>query len=305
MGALQGGLYLKAKIKGYAKINLLLDVLRKRNDGYHDVQMIMQAIELYDEIIIQPAETNQLWLTTANIPNDESNLAMQAALLMQKNFSQVPPLAIELKKNIPVAAGLAGGSTDGAAVLLGIKTLFHLECSMDKLLQLAAQLGSDVPFCLSGPTALASGRGEILTALAECPRLYLVLVKPPFGVSTAEIYGHLNTAEIKDRPDFDYYCQALQTQNSKIILSHMSNALERSTFALYPDVAETKRQLQQLGAKYVLMSGSGPTVFCAFQEKIEAETFYKKAKEYFQEIYFSQTITATELKERVSISDES
>lgn len=289
----------KMQIKAYAKINLVLDVLRKREDGFHEVAMVMQAISLHDDVILEEFHRN--WLATDNrfIPANQNNLAMKAVLRMQQEFPELPPVRVTLKKQIPVAAGLAGGSADCAAVLAGMNQMFRLGMSQEKLEQMAAELGSDIPFCLAGPTALATGRGEILQSLPECPPIYSVLVKPPFGVSTPKVYGNLRVTEIDDHPDVERCLQGLQRGDSETILNSLGNVLERSTFELQPRVKALKEDMISLGAAHVLMSGSGPTVFALFRERQEAEAYYKKVKRKYSQAIFAQTVDTDTLNERM------
>lgn len=289
---------MQAEVMAYAKVNLLLDVLYRRDDGYHEVEMVMQTIGLSDRVSLEPAEQYTLHTDSGLIPHDQTNLALKAALSMGEHF-QTPPVAVTLHKRIPVAAGLAGGSTDAAAVLMGMNALFDLRLDTAQLMTLAAELGSDVPFCLSGPTALATGRGEKLKPLPECPKLWLVLVKPPFGVSTPSVYQHLDFTQLTRHPDTRAYLEALERQEVQTLLQAMSNVLEQSTFGLHPQVAEVKRQMQSLGGTYTLMSGSGPTVFSAFSQKQEAIAFYHRCQQHFEQVYWTETVTSEQLVERV------
>lgn len=288
----------EVEVTAYAKINLLLDVLGRREDGYHEVEMIMQTIGLHDKIYLKQASQYTLQTDSGQIPLDQSNLALKAAMLIGERC-QTPPVAVRLEKNIPVAAGLAGGSTDAAAVLLGMDKLFDLHLSRGQLLDWAAEIGSDVPFCLSGPTALAYGRGEKLQPLVDCPKFYLVLVKPSFGVSTAEVYKHLDATQWKKRLGIEDYMDALKRQDVAGILHGLGNTLEKSTFDLYPAVATIKERMIALGGKYTLMSGSGPTVFSAFANKAEAEIFYQKCRDCFEQVYWTETMTSEQLEERM------
>lgn len=289
---------MQVEVTAYAKVNLLLDVLYRRDDGYHEVEMVMQTIGLSDQVLLEPARQYALYTDNELIPHDQTNLAFKAALIMSERF-QTPPVAVTLDKRIPVAAGLAGGSTDAAAVLLGMNALYDLRLSSAQLMALAAELGSDVPFCLSGPTALATGRGEKLKPLPECPKLWLVLVKPPFGVSTPSVYQHLDFAQLSQHPDLKAYLKALERQDVQTLLKTMSNVLEQSTFKLHPQVAEVKRQMQSLGGTYTLMSGSGPTVFSAFSQEEEASAFYHRCQQHFEQVYWTETVTSEQLVERV------
>ncbi len=292
----------QAKITAYAKINLVLDVLRKREDGYHEVAMVMQSVDLSDTIFLKESDRN--WLVTASryVPANMNNLAMRAVTLMQREFpGRVPKLEVTLEKRIPVAAGMAGGSTDCAAVMLGINRLYDLNLTVKELEELAAQLGSDIPFCISGATALATGRGELMEPLPECPELHLVLVKPPFGVSTPKVYGNLRVNEITQHPDVDACIRGLQIGDKEAILNAMDNVLEQSTFQLQPKVKMIKEGMQACGGKHVLMSGSGPTVFAAFAEQDEAQQYYNKLKRQYPGAILTRTVHKAELDERVEL----
>ena len=294
---------LQAKITAYAKINLVLDVLRKREDGYHEVAMVMQAVDLSDTILLKESDRN--WLVTSNryIPANMNNLAMRAVTLMQQEFPQrVPKLEVKLTKNIPVAAGMAGGSTDCAGVMLGINAMCNLGLTQKELEFLAAKLGSDIPFCIGGPTGLATGRGEIMQALPECPELHLVLVKPPFGVSTPKVYGNLRVDEITEHPNIEACIAGIRSGSKEQILNAMGNVLEESTFGLQPKVKDIKNGMIQSGCQHVLMSGSGPTVFAAFAEKEEANAYYQKIKRQYPSAILTRTINKQQLAERVELN---
>lgn len=291
----------QAKITAYAKINLVLDVLRKREDGFHEVAMVMQAIDLADTIHLKEAQRNWLHTDNRHIPPNMNNLAMKAVLLMQERFPQVKPLEVTLEKRIPVAAGLAGGSTDCAAVMLGIDKMYNLNLSLAELEALGAELGSDIPFCMGGPTALATGRGEHIEALPHCPDLYLVLVKPSFGVSTPKVYGNLRVDERKEHPDVKACIQAIKEQDAAKVIDSMGNLLEQSTFELQPEVKELKEDMIAAGCDHVLMSGSGPTVFAAFAEKDKAQAYYQNIQKKYPGAIFARTVNQNMLEERVAL----
>ena len=291
----------QAKITAYAKINMVLDVLRKREDGYHEVSMVMQAIDLADTIVLEEAPRNWLITDSKYIPPNMNNLAMKAVTLMQNHFKQVPPLQVTLQKRIPVAAGLAGGSTDCAAVLLGINRMYGLGLGQTELEQLGAELGSDVPFCIGGPTALATGRGEKIEPLPPCPPLFFVLVKPSFGVSTPKVYGNLRLDQIRRHPDVQACIDGLHKGNALQILDAMGNLLEYSTFQLQPNVKKLKHSMAEAGCAHVLMSGSGPTVFAAFTEQQQAQQYYKTIKPVYPGAILSRTVNKTMLEERVEL----
>ena len=289
-----------ATITAYAKINLVLDVLRKREDGYHEVAMIMQAVDLSDTITLKEADRNWIVSNSRNIPVNMGNLAMRAVTLMQREFSgRVPKLEVKLEKHIPVSAGMAGGSTDCAAVILGINKMCDLGLTRKEMEFLAAQLGSDVPFCIGGPTALATGRGEIMEPLPECPELHLVLIKPPFGVSTPKVYGNLRIHEVQHHPDVNTCIAGIKSGNVQQILDAMGNVLEESTFELQPNVKRIKEGMKACGCQHVLMSGSGPTVFAAFADKQEAEVQYQKIRQQYPGAILTRTINKKQIDERI------
>lgn len=259
-------------VKGYAKINLTLDVLGKRDDGYHEVAMLMQGIDLYDVVILEKRRAGiSLESNWQELSSGSDNLAYQAAVLLQKDFPAIDGVHIKLKKRIPLAAGLAGGSTNAAAVLLGLNYLYDLGLSLDRLRAYGARLGSDVPFCLHPLTALATGRGEMIRELPSCPPLWLVLVKPPFGVSTKEVYGHLKKVVIKERPSLTGALQALNTGDLTLLYQSMANVLEHATFDLYPELRQGLEELKKAGAKKAMMSGSGPTLIAFVENEARAE----------------------------------
>lgn len=260
------------KILGYAKINLALDILGKRPDGYHEVEMIMQSVSLADEIILTSCAQG-ISITTDNnqLANDSSNLAYRAARLLQTEMNISRGVHINLIKNIPLAAGLAGGSTDAAAVLKGLNELWELNLSKQQLETFGAQLGSDVPFCLTGKTMLAVGRGEKVLPLPQYPESYVVLAKPAFSVSTAWVYQNYRPEKVNFRPNMKILLQALKEKNRAEFIKHTANVLESVTIVKYPIIQEIKKTMLVSNASLCLMSGSGPTVFGLFDSKEEAE----------------------------------
>jgi len=259
------------KEKAYAKINLGLNVLGKRFDGYHDVDMIMQTISLADEVELTKAESFLLTTDDAELVCDESNLAWKAANLMGKLVNRKPNVHIHIKKRIFVAAGLAGGSSDGAAVLRGLNKLWKTGFSARKLETIAAQLGSDVPFCISGGTTRATGRGEILKALPDMPLMWLVLAKPKnIAVSTSWVYKNLGE-NVEKIPLIDNLEKAIKIQDGNSVLQNLGNVLESVTIPAYPSIGEIKDTMLKAGALAALMSGSGPTVFGIAADKNTAE----------------------------------
>lgn len=287
-------------IKNYAKINLVLDVLGKRDDGYHEVSMVMQSINLYDVVKLTIKDKGiNLSCNNPDVPLDESNLAYKAVLLYREKTGFPSGLEIHIDKEIPVAAGLAGGSGNGAAVLLGLNSLNSNPITLKELMDLGAALGSDVPFCIYGQTALATGRGEKLEALPNCPELWMVLVKPQFGVSTAKVYGELTRVQINARPNNKQMLDALATHDKAKILASCSNVLEYATFALRPEVEVIKKEVASLGAAYAMMSGSGPTVIGFCRNEQEADQLLKKLMNRYPLVKKVRTVTKLEIEERV------
>lgn len=254
--------FLKLLVKAPAKINLSLDVLHKRPDGYHEVEMIMTTIDLADRLELTLLEKDEIHIVSHNrfVPDDQRNLAYQAAVLLKKRFSVNKGVIIRIEKTIPVAAGLAGGSSDAAATLRGLNKLWNLQLTMDELAQLGAEIGSDVSFCVYGGTALAKGRGEKITHLPAPPTCWVVLAKPYIGVSTADVYRRLNLTDIR-HPETDKMIHALETSDFQSVCANLGNVLEDVTLKVHPEVALIKEQMKRFGADAVLMSGSGPTVF--------------------------------------------
>lgn len=272
------------KLKSRAKINLTLDVTGKRDDGYHDLVMIMQTVNLYDSVFIKKIEKEGIFIKTNlyYLPTDERNITYKAAQLIMNEFNIRQGIYIELTKRIPVAAGLAGGSGNCAAIIKGMNRLFKLNLSMEKMMELGARLGSDVPYCLLEGTALAQGKGEILTPLAPCPHFYVVLAKPDLSVSTAHVYKNFKSGKVQRHPDTKAVIEAIENKNKKAIALKLCNVLETVTIPYRPIVKEIKEYIAAQGAEGVLMSGSGPTVFALFNKKEVARTAATNIKEQFQ-----------------------
>ncbi len=276
----------KLIIEAPAKINLTLDIKAKRADGYHELETIMHQIGLVDRIFLERGGKDiRLTTDSEEIPDNEENLAYQAAQLLYNKFGLREGLQIFIEKNIPVGAGLAGGSTNAAAVLAGINELFALGMEREELFDLGSSLGSDVPFCLLGGTALASGRGEILTPVDLGPKLNIVLVKPDFQLSTREVYGGFCLDKVDKFPDNTAFLAAWNNYDIISVAQEMNNALETVSIAWYPEIAVIKQQLCDLGALNALMSGSGPSVFALFLDPKTAEQAWLKMKEQYTEAY--------------------
>lgn len=280
-----------------AKINLTLDILGTREDGYHEVAMIMQEISLHDTLSM--GKINQgISLTIAiegkqgTLPADESNLCWKAAALVQKEYNLQEGVEIHLTKRIPMAAGLAGGSADAAAVLKGMNHLFRLGMTEARLCELGARLGSDIPFCIMGGTMLATGRGEVLTRLPSFPRLSVVLAKPPVGVSTAWAYKTYDAGYDGPHPDNEAMLEAIHGGDANRAASLLCNVLEGVTETEHPVIADYKRLMMEHGAMASMMSGSGPTVFGLVREKQQAWHLADTLKKYDGEagVFVAETL---------------
>jgi len=249
-------------IEANAKINLALDVVADLTNGYHEVDMIMQAISLADRITIEPNQNIELTCTNPIIPTDQRNLAWRAVELLQKETGITDGVKIHIEKWIPAAAGLAGGSTDAAAVLIGLNQLWNLGFDNERLMQLGLKLGADVPFCIMGKTARAQGIGEVLTRIDTTMNCNLLLITPNIEVSTALIYQSLNTPEIKNHPQIDQAIAALKANDLECLTKNWGNVLEEVVFNKFPSVAALKQLLiNEFNTDRVLMSGSGPSIF--------------------------------------------
>lgn len=266
------------KKKARAKLNLGLDVIRKRPDGYHEVKMIMQTIELSDELtftkIPEPGIFIELEKEDSNpsfIPTDEGNLIYKVAKMLMDQFQIKQGIHILLKKTIPVAAGMAGGSTDAAATFVAMNELFELGLNLTQLEEMAVKIGADVPYCISGGTALSQGIGEVLTPLQNPPFCHLVIAKPDIDVSTKYVYENLHVDQIREHPDIDAMIQALEKKDLDQLAKLMGNILENVTQTQYPVISQLKECMMKQGAMTALMSGSGPTVFGIFDKKEKAE----------------------------------
>ncbi|MGG4218541.1 4-(cytidine 5'-diphospho)-2-C-methyl-D-erythritol kinase [Paenibacillus jamilae] len=279
--------------KAPAKINLMLDVLRKRDDGYHEVEMIMTMVDLSDRLTMSelPRDTIIISSQAGYIPLDEKNLAFQAARLIKERYNVSTGVHIHLDKHIPVAAGLAGGSSDAAAALRGLNKLWKLGISDAELRVLGAELGSDVPFCITGGTALASGRGELLKPLPNPPQCWVILAKPPINVSTAEVYGRVKADRITHHPSARQMEQAIRNASFTNVCNALGNVLEDVTLKLYPEVEHLKNSMIRLGADGVLMSGSGPTVFGLVSKEAKVPRIYNGLRGFCKDVYAVRLLT--------------
>jgi 4-diphosphocytidyl-2-C-methyl-D-erythritol kinase len=276
----------KLLVKAPAKINLSLDVLHKRPDGYHEVEMIMTTIDLADRVELTLLEEDKIHILSHNryVPDDQRNLAYQAAQLLKDRFKVKKGVIIAIEKVIPVAAGLAGGSSDAAATLRGLNKLWNLGLSLDELAELGSEIGSDVSFCVYGGTALAKGRGEVITKLSVPPTCWVILAKPFIGVSTSEVYRRLELKGVH-HPDIQAMIQAITTNDYQSVCRNVGNVLEEVTLHLHPEVLLIKDQMKRFGADAVLMSGSGPTVFGLVQHDSRMHRIYNGLRGFCDQVF--------------------
>ncbi|HHU62788.1 MAG TPA: 4-(cytidine 5'-diphospho)-2-C-methyl-D-erythritol kinase [Clostridiales bacterium] len=277
-------------IKARAKVNLALDVLGRRPDGYHNVRMVMQSIDLYDEVRVVSTDGDiRLYCDDKSLPLDENNLAYRAAMLLKERFNVRRGADIHIRKNIPVAAGLAGGSSDGAAVLKALNELWGIGLSGQKLMELGLALGADVPYCILGGTALAEGIGEVLTPLPDLPKTWMVLVKPEIDISTKWVYTHLDLDKLTDRPDIDAMVKAVEDRDIRAVAENLSNVLESVSARRYPVIEAIKNGLTGMGALGSVMSGSGPTVFGIFKDRAAAQRAARVLAMEYGHVYVTST----------------
>ncbi len=264
--------------KAYAKVNLGLDVIGRREDGYHEVRMIMQTVDICDVLTFTRQERPGIVVTTdkEELPGDESNLIYKAARLVTETCSVREGIKIELQKRIPMAAGMAGGSTDAAAVFHGMNEMFGLGMDEDEMCALGVKIGADIPYCIKGGTALAEGIGEILTKLPDAPACVVLVAKPDIDVSTKYVYENLHAESLEYHPDIDGMRAAIEEGDLRGMAERMGNVLETVTVNAYPVIREIKEVMKKSGAWNALMSGSGPTVFGIFGEEEKARKAYNE-----------------------------
>ena len=270
------------ELKALAKINLGLDVTGRRENGYHDVRMIMQSVYLYDNVRLAKTGADgeiRLKSNLGYLPADENNIAYKAAKILTEEFDIREGVQITLDKHIPVAAGMAGGSSDAAAVLFGMNRMFGLHLSQKELMDRGVKLGADVPYCIMRGTVLAEGIGEILTPLPAMPKCTVLIAKPPVSVSTKTVYEALDSQEITEHPDIDGIIRGLEAGSLKQVAQCMGNVLEDVTIPLYPVIDQIKQEMLAAGAAGAMMSGSGPTVFGLFENRAAAKTAQKNIRE--------------------------
>ena len=282
------------EVQARAKLNLSLDVLGKRSDGYHDLKMVMQSIDLCDNITVEDNGGRGIRVSSnvGFLPTNEKNLAVAAALRFYESLDREPRgFDLTLEKSIPVCAGMAGGSSDAAAVLRALNELEGKSYSLMELAKVGEQVGSDVPYCVLGTTALAEGRGEVLTTLPALPKCWVVVCKPDFPVSTPELFGKIDRCKVRCRPDTDGLLRALESGDLEGVARRMYNVFED----VLPErqrarVLDIKNTLIQCGALGANMSGTGPTAFGLFRDGESAKTAYEQLKEQYRETYLTQTV---------------
>lgn len=278
-------------MKAYAKINISLDVVGKRADGYHLLKMIMQNIDLYDIIRVEKRnEGISIGCDKTYVPLDERNIAYKAARLFLDTYNIDGGVEICIKKNIPVSAGLAGGSTDAAAVLKCMRNIYEVDVSDKELMNLGVKIGADVPYCILGGTALCEGIGELITPLKPFKNKILVLVKPNFGVSTKEVYKSLNIEKIYKHPETENLIKYMETEDLISLNRNMKNILENVTIKNNPTIKKIKMRMMNLNALGSLMSGSGPSVFGFFDDMLTAQRCYEELKKDYSEVFITRTI---------------
>ncbi len=273
----------------HAKINLSLDVVKRLQNSYHEIRSVKQQISLCDKITIEEAPETKIE-SNADIPLNENNIVFKAVNLIKNKFNINKNVRIKIQKNIPIAAGLAGGSTDAAATLKLLNQLWNLNQTQDQLLELAKQLGMDVPFCLIGKTALATGRGEFVKSLPPSPKMYLVLVNPGIKISTMEAYANLDEKDMGKSNSTTLMQDAINNQDITKIAKALHNDFEKTILAKHLEIQNIKTKMKNLGALNALMSGSGSTVFCITETKQEAEQIYNQLKQEYKNTFLCETI---------------
>mgnify|MGYP000260141590 FL=1 len=281
------------RLKARAKINLGLDVLGKREDGYHEVRMVMQTIGIYDRLILTKIPEEEIRITSnlAFLPVNENNLIYKAIKLLKDEYHFPGGISVDLNKFIPVAAGMAGGSTDAASTMFGVNRLFGLNLSMGKMMELGVRLGADVPYCVMRGTALAEGIGEKLTRITPVPHMWILIAKPQINVSTRLVYEQLDMGGIQKHPDIDGIIRAIEAQDVVRIAQSMGNVLENVTVPLYPVIETIKQDMLSHGAINAMMSGSGPTVFGIFDDRSKL----REATEALRNSHLAKTVFATQI----------
>lgn len=288
----------KVVTKAYAKINLGLDVIRRRPDGYHDVKMVMQTVDLYDVLSVSKKEEDTITISTQKeeLPVNEDNLIYKAIMLMKETYGLQGGVHVDLVKNIPIAAGMAGGSTDAAAAMRAVNKLFDINRPLKELEKISVKIGADVPYCVQGGTVLSEGIGELLTNLPDAPQCILLIAKPDISVSTKYVYENLNLSQLKKHPEIDWVVDAIKVGDLQGMLEQMDNVLANVTESKYEIIGKIKGAMIKCGAVKAMMSGSGPTVFGIFETMVQAASAYDAIKEagMAQEIFISKFINPKE-----------
>lgn len=281
----------RAISRSYAKINLTLDVLSRRENGYHDIKMIMQTVSLFD-LIITDKTSGQISVSTnlKYLPCNEKNIAYKAAAAFFEEAEIAGGAKIMIHKNIPVAAGLAGGSGNCAAVLTALNLLYDKPFTDVELKNIGAKLGADVPYCFDGGTQIAEGIGEILTPLPSIPDAYVLLVKPPVNVSTGTIYEQIDSVPVSIHPDTDAMIAALESKDIFAVADNLSNVMEAVTQNIHPIIGGIKEKMIMNGALGAVMSGSGPTVFGIFDDFNKAKTSADSFSLQFKDVFLTKTL---------------
>lgn len=281
-------------IAAHAKINLSLDVLRRKPNGYHELSMIMQEIDLKDIVTITQIDDNnkniEITCNQSQVPTDESNIVYNTYKLISEKFNINKSIKVHIEKNIPISAGLAGGSTDAAAVIKALNKLWNLRLDEQDLMDLGVQIGADVPFCIMGGTALSEGIGEKLTPLKSFKDKEILLAKPGVGVSTADVYKNLDIENLKDRPDIEKIMSLIEKDDTRGLAHDMKNVLESVTTKLHPQIEEIKKEMIACGALGSLMSGSGPTVFGIFDNAEDLKLCKEKLADKIETVIITKTI---------------
>lgn len=279
------------KLNAYAKINLSLDVLKRREDGYHEVKMIMQQIDLKDEIILTEIESGiKIECSNPKIPTDSSNLVYKAYDIMSNEFNISKGIKVRINKKIPMAAGLAGGSSDCAQTIIGLNELWNLNLNQKELMDIGVKIGADVPYCIMGGTALAEGIGEKLTKISGFSGKYILIAKPNIDVSTAYVYKNLDIHNINKHPDTEAMIDAINNDDIYIVVDNMVNVLENVTIKKYSIIEDIKKDMIDNGALGSLMSGSGPTVFGIFDDYEKGKACEVFLKNNSNDVFFIKTI---------------
>ncbi|WP_066506378.1 4-(cytidine 5'-diphospho)-2-C-methyl-D-erythritol kinase [Abyssisolibacter fermentans] len=268
-------------LKAYAKINLSLDVISKREDGYHNLKMIMQQIDIYDKVtLIEEGNTAQIECNCSKVPTDASNLAYKAWNIMCTKYNIQKGVRVIIEKNIPIAAGLAGGSSDAAAVLIGLNKLWNLKLTKTELMEIGVLIGADVPYCICGGTALAQGIGNEITELKSFKNRLVLIAKPDIDVSTAYVYNNLQLSNVNDHPNIDKIVESIEKNDLYTLSKNMGNVLETVTIKKYDIIKTIKEKMINNGSIGSLMSGSGPTVFGLFDNEEDLENCYCEIKKF-------------------------